>query len=421
MNNQPDDAAIFDQSSSPSILSRRSLLKWMGAATFGMTPGVTSLTQAQQAEAFRQAIGKDHRMVVHNWRPGVLETPLELLREHRLTPKQILFVRNNQLWDGALSADPLPLEGWRVEMIGLLKYPRVIQGSELKRYQPVEVEMVLQCSGNGRSYYADTIKTRGTQWQKGGMGNLRWKGVPLKTLVEGLKLEVDSRARFITAEGQDVPPSDMAADFEHSVPIDEALDRAILALEMNGEPIPAVHGGPVRLIIPGYYGTMNVKWLTRLRFEAEESGNYNHIRRYRTFKRPIEPGTNPPKTLENTRPTWCQRINSTIWSPTDGQQLQAGGLKLRGVAWNDGVVKLKAVEVSTNQGRTWERARLEVPSDPFAWHHWEALLDLPSGRHQIWARAVDATGQGQPLDGSIHWNPSGYEWNGIARVEVIAE
>ena len=421
MNNQPDDAAIFDQSSPPSILSRRSLLKWMGAATFGMMPGVRSLTQAQQAEAFRQAIGKDHRMVVHNWRPGVLETPLELLREHRLTPKQILFVRNNQLWDGALSADPLPLEGWRVEMIGLLKYPRVIQGSELKRYQPVEVEMVLQCSGNGRSYYADTIKTRGTQWQKGGMGNLRWKGVPLKTLVEGLKLEVDSRARFITAEGQDVPPSDKAADFEHSVPIDEALDRAILALEMNGEPIPAVHGGPVRLIIPGYYGTMNVKWLTRLRFEAEESGNYNHIPRYRTFKRPIEPGTNPPKTLENTRPTWRQRINSTIWSPTDGQQLQAGGLKLRGVAWNDGVVKLEAVEVSTNQGRTWERARLEVPSDPFAWHHWEALLDLPSGRHQIWARAVDATGQGQPLDGSIHWNPSGYEWNGIARVEVIAE
>lgn len=404
---------------SSSDLSRRSLLKWSGILTFGIASKFMSFARAQQSEIFKKTIGKNPKMIVHNWNPGVLETPLKLLEKYRLTPKQILFVRNNQIWDGALSLHHLPLENWKIEMKGLINPSAIIQGKELKQHKQTEIEMVLQCSGNGRSHYTNTFRTSGTQWGKGGMGNLRWKGVPLKNLVSDLKLKINSSAKFITAEGRDIPPTNTAADFEHSMPIDDVLDKAILAIEMNGEPIPAVHGGPVRLIIPGYYGTMNIKWLTHLRFETEESNNYNHIHRYRTFKNKIELGSNPPRTTENSRPTWRQKINSTVWFPTNNQEVKGPNLNLRGVAWNDGSVKLKTLEISTNQGKNWDQIQLDFSSGPFAWHHWNAQLKFSSGKHQIWVRAVDITGQKQPLDGSINWNPSGYEWNGITKIDVV--
>ena len=361
-------------------INRRAFLKQtaLGTAAAGVMPAIGPLPHPQgQADSFLAAISKDRRMIVHNWQPGVAETPLVLLREHHITPKDLLFVRNNQLLSGALSMQPLPLEDWTVELIGLVKYPRVIRGEDLAGFEQTEVEMVLQCSGNGRAHYAQTIRTRGTQWNNGGLGNVRWKGVPLKLLIEELKLEVDQAARFIAAEGKDAPPTPEAADFEHSLPLEDVLENAILAVEMNGEAIPAVHGGPVRLIVPGYYGTMNVKWLTRLRFEGQETTNYNHIPRYRTFNKPIGPGTSPPITLDNTSPTWRQRINSLIWVPLDGDSVGAEGSEVQGVAWNDGLVRIETVEVSINAGRSWQRAQLETPSSPFAWYHWTAPLQLP--------------------------------------------
>ena len=402
-------------------LNRRAFLQQtaLGTAAAGVMPAIGTLPHPQgQADSFLAAISKDRRMIVHNWQPGVAETPLELLREHHITPKDLLFVRNNQLLSGALNMRPLPLEDWTVELIGLVKYPRVIKGEDLAGFEQTEVEMVLQCSGNGRAHYAQTIRTRGTQWNNGGLGNVRWKGVPLKVLIEDLKLEVDQAARFIAAEGKDAPPTPEAADFEHSLPLEDVLENAILAVEMNGEAIPAVHGGPVRLIVPGYYGTMNVKWLTRLRFEGQETNNYNHIPRYRTFNKPIGPGTSPPITLENTSPTWRQRINSLIWVPLDGDSVGDEGSEVQGVAWNDGLVRIETVEVSINAGESWQRAQLETPSSPFAWYHWTAPFQLSPGQHEVWARAVDAAGRTQPLDGSIHWNPSGYEWNGVAKIEI---
>lgn len=364
------------------------------------------------------AAGKHSGMIVHNRRPGVLETPLELLREQNLTPKEILFVRNNQLLADSLTLDPISQAGWEVEFIGLVNPPRIVQVSELSGMEQMEVEMVLQCSGNGRANYARSVKTRGTQWQKGGVGNVRWKGVPFQALAERLNLEIDSRARFVAAEGRDGPPVPRAADFEHSIPLDDFQKKGILALEMNGEPIPAVHGGPVRLILPGYYGTMNVKWLSRLRFEAVESSNHNHLPRYRTFNEPIPPGTTPEFTFENSSPTWRQKIKSIIWRPLDGLTLPAGPVEIEGVAWNDGTAVLDSVEVSIDRGKNWRKAEMQSPAGPYSWYPWKIRIDPGSGETEIWSRAVDARGRTQPLDGSIHWNPSGYEWYGVDKVTI---
>jgi hypothetical protein len=107
-----------------------------------------------------------------------------------------------------------------------------------------------------------------------------------------------------------------------------------------------------------------------------------------------------------------------IWSPLDGDSVPAGHLKVSGVAWNDGVVRIEGVELSIDDGGNWQQAQVSTSSSPYGWHLWESTVKLPSGRQEIWARAIDAAGRTQPLDGSIHWNPSGYEWSGVDKVKI---
>ena len=111
-------------------------------------------------------------------------------------------------------------------------------------------------------------------------------------------------------------------------------------------------------MIPGYYGTMNIKWLSRLRFEAHETYNYNQIPRYRVPNRPIEPGAEIEYTFENSQPNWQQKIKSVIFSPLEGATLATGQITVTGVAWNDGAAPITAVEVSTDNGQTWQAAEL---------------------------------------------------------------
>jgi DMSO/TMAO reductase YedYZ molybdopterin-dependent catalytic subunit len=252
------------------------------------------------------------------------------------------------------------------------------------------------------------------------MANVKFKGVPLTAVLDKLKANVSPAAKFVTAEGKDSPIKAGAADFEHSIPLDVALDRTMLALQLNGEPLPAVHGGPVRLVTPGYYGTMNVKWLSRLRLESQETANHHQIKRYRTPLKPIKPGDKFDSTLDNSEPNWDMRIKSVIFTPLENEKLPAGRIKIDGVAWNDGAAPITAVEVSTDAGAKWHRATLKAPDSPYAWYAWKIELNLPAGQHTISSRAIDALGRTQPIDGAIHWNPAGYAWNGVQHIHIKA-
>lgn len=406
-------------------IDRRQFLMRTGAAAamLGFFPSVLR-AQAQAApKASEVIIGKDPRLLVHNTRTGVLETPLPLLREHKITPKELFFVRNNQVLAGGKTLEALPLAGWIIEIVGLVRRPARFEATELRKLPQQEVTMVLQCSGNGRSFYAKYAKkTSGTQWKHGGMGQTVWKGPKLKDVLEYFKVEVyEQGAKYLTANGRDLP-SGTKPDFEHSLPWTDPYvrDNAILAIEMNGEPIPAVHGGPVRLVVPGYYGTMNVKWIGTLRFEAHETYNYNHTVRYRVPLYPVEPGkfSKSDYNFVNSRPSWHQKIKSVIFSPLDGETVKAGTVKVSGVAWNDGVVPIDQVEVSIDRGKTWQTAKPQAPDSPFGWTHWETYVALSAGEREIWVRAIDKLGRTQPLNGGIDWNPSGYEWNGADRITV---
>ena len=411
MNSDPSQPASQD------VEKRRVFLKQLSAGAVSAAAIASDGGAAEPAVKKSPVDGKDDRLVVLKPFPAVLETPTPLLTKDSLTPVDLLFVRNNQQPENAGTTTATPLAGWKIELVGLLSKTLTFDAGELAELPQTEYEMVLQCSGNSRSLYAQTVETKGTQWGRGGMGNVAFAGVKLSTLLERKGVRVKTSAKFMAAEGRDNPLPDKE-DFEHSLPIKDVLGRSILALRLNGKPLPAIHGGPVRLITPGVYATMHMKWLSRLRFEAEETTNYNQIPRYRVPLRSIEPGEAIEYTYANSRFNWDMKVKSVVLTPTPGAQIGPGEVQVQGVAFNDGRAAIDAVHVSVDQGKTWRRAQLQPPQSPYAWTRFAATMRLPRGKHTIWARAVDRLGRSQPLDGSIDWNPSGYEWNGVEKIPV---
>ena len=377
---------------------------------------LTKQTQTRAAELAALIEGKDRRLEVLSAVPLVLSTPVGLLAQQSITDKKYLFVRNIQDLAEGMTLEPLPLEGWETEMVGLIRPSRVvIRLEELLNMDQVEYEMILQCSGNGRTQYRGIP---GTPWDQGGVGNVRFAGVPVKAMLERYNATIDPQVKYVTAEGHDLPMGLEKPDFEHSLPVAPVLERSIFALRLNGEPLPGIHGGPVRLVTPGLFGTMQVKWLRRLRFETAESTNFYHATEYRVPLSLLKPGEKFRFTMENSRPTWDIRLMSYILEPESGAKLKAGAITVSGVAYNDGSVRLESVLVSFDRGQSWQPAKFQVPDSPYAWYRWTTQANLKPGVHEIWSRAIDALGRTQPLDGSIFWNPNGYEWTGVFKVEV---
>jgi DMSO/TMAO reductase YedYZ molybdopterin-dependent catalytic subunit len=250
------------------------------------------------------------------------------------------------------------------------------------------------------------------------VANIKFSGVPLLAVLRKHNVKIDREAKFMTAEGKDLPLGLEMPDFEHSLPLADALEKSIFALGLNGEPLPGVHGGPVRLVTPGFYRTMHVKWLRRLRFEATESTNFYHATEYRVPKGFLKPGEKFKFSLENSIPTWKIRLMSFIFDPEPGATLKSGAQTFGGVAFNDGAARLETLLVSFDRGQSWRQAALRAPASPYAWYPWMIQAELKPGVYQVWSRAVDVLGRSQPLDGSIYWNPNGYEWNGVHKVDV---
>ena len=298
--------------------------------------------------------GKDGRLEVLSAKPLVLQTPLELLAGRRITETAYLYVRNVEDLPDAMTIRPIGLGDWAVEVGGLIgRSPLAIPATDLVDMDQVEVEMVLQCSGNGRTRFGGAP---GTPWGLGGVGNVRFAGVPLSAVLDRWGIRVDPRATFVTAGSRATGTGRAPDGFEHSLPAADVLDRSILALRLNGDPLPGVHGGPVRLVTPGYFGTMQVKWLDRLRFETAESTGFFHATEYRVPLSPAQPGEPFQFTLENSRPTWLLQLTSFIVEPVAGSTLTAGPVTVSGFAFNDGAARLASVEVSVDRGVSWRSA-----------------------------------------------------------------
>jgi len=402
----------------PDFNRRRFLATAAAASTLAGSLQLASADTVQPVSAAKLVKGKDKRLTVHKQFPASMESPPALL-DSAITPASLLFIRNNQQPDDVAHIGGMPLKNWKIEFTGLAGGKTfTLNAADLAELEQVEHAVVLQCCGNGRAQFSQAAQTKGTQWSRGAMGNVRFAGVPIKAIVKKYNLALDDKLRFAAGEGNDeaLPGAD---DFEHSLPVHDVIERGYLATRMNGEPLPAIHGGPVRLVVPGFFATMQIKWLTRLRFEMDESTNHHHAGRYRAPKRPMRPGVKQPYTLANSNPCWRLKVKSVVLSHAPGAKVPANRpTVIRGVAFNDGAVRIDSVEISTDRGASWHRAKLEEATGRYGWQRWSAPVTLAAGKQEVWSRATDAHGRSQPLNGSIHWNPSGYEWNGVEKIPL---
>jgi DMSO/TMAO reductase YedYZ molybdopterin-dependent catalytic subunit len=271
---------------------------------------------------------------------------------------------------------------------------------------------VLECAGNGRSFYRPTVP--GLQWENGGVGNGRWKGVRLGDILR--KAGVKDSGKHVLMDGADAPIGAMP-DFQRSLPVGKALaPETLLAYEMNGEPLSKSHGFPLRVVAPGWAGDSWVKWLTSLQVIAQDFDGFFMKTAYRYPNLTVAPGTtvdpNDMSPVEELRP------KTVIAGPAEGARLTAESVRIYGAAWS-GEAPVAKVEVSTDSGRSWRLATLGKDRAQFGWRLWEASWS-PSkpGSYVLLARATDSAGRAQPL--VADWNPSGYLWNAVAqrRVEV---
>lgn len=361
---------------------------------------------AQVKGADEPAIAGKRPMILHNDRPEDLETPVKYFDSY-LTPVDAFFVRQHIPRPG-----PIDPDSYRLTLNGMVSKPAQISLADLKKLPQYTVPATLECTGNGRGFYSP--KVPGIQWGRGAVGNAEWKGPRVSDV---LKLAgVDPKAAFIEIDGADEGVMS-TPDFIRSMPMKKALHPAtLLALSMNGE-TPAIHGFPVRLIVPGWDGTSWVKWVTRITAAAEEGKGFFMNPGYRYPKYALPPGTPArPAELEVIE---GMPVKSTITAPEDQSKASTDTVSIRGFAWA-GEEAIERVEISTDGGSKWHDAQLLSPKLNFAWRlfHLDWKPTEP-GYYTILSRATDSAGRIQPFVPA--WNPSGYLWNGVDRVGVTVE
>jgi len=333
------------------------------------------------------------------------ETPLELLTDY-LTPNELFFVRSHWI---PRTPDP---KTWHLTVDGEVENPMTLSLADLRNLPVTEVTCVLQCAGNGRGLYTPSVP--GVQWRYGAAGNARWRGVRVKDVLE--RAHVKSTAQHLHAFGSDDPP-DKVPPFLRSIEITKAMEDAILAWEMNGEPLPAIHGASLRLVVPGWAGDHWMKWLVRLSPQPEAAKGFYMDTAYRYPLTPGAPGV--AFKPEEMKPLTELFVKSNI--TTAPRTARVGkSVRIAGFAFS-GAPDIARVELSDDDGVTWHEARLDPRHAPYAWRLWSyAWTPAKSGRNTLLARATDSRGNVQPREAV--WNQSGYCYNAwhSAGVEVKA-
>lgn len=347
-------------------------------------------------------------------RPPQLETPFGVFAQSvadgsLLTPNDAFYVRYSM---GQLPLD-LDAAAWRLAVGGHVSRPLSLSLADLKAMPTAQVVAVNQCSGNSRGFSEPRVG--GGQLGHGAMGNARWTGVPLNAVLQAAGLKAG--ALEVMFEGLDGPVLPTGHDFAKSLSVDHAADgEVLLAWAMNGEPLPFLNGFPLRLVVPGWFGTYWVKHLERITvLDRPFDGYFMH----KTYRLPdnacgcVEPGTRAEKTVPISR----LRVRSFITSVKDGAKLKAGRQELAGFAF-DGGAGIQRVMVSADDGRSWADARLGPDLGRFSFRGWSLPVELAPGGHVLMARAETHAGEVQPMVAG--WNPSGYARNVVERVKVTA-
>ena len=343
-------------------------------------------------------------------RPPQLETPFSVFNEGVLTPNDAFFVRYH------LATVPLDIDSdkFRLQIKGDVKSPCEFSLADLKaKFEPVELVSVNQCSGNGRGFSQPRVP--GGQMGNGAMGNARWKGVPLKQVLQ--KAGLGAGARQIAFNGLDAPVLEKTPDFIKALDLDHALDgEVMLAYEMNGEELPILNGYPLRLVVPGYYGTYWIKHVHEITVLNEVFNGFWMTAAYRIPDNAcacVEPGTAPSRTIPINR----LNVRSFITSLEDGQEIRAGQTTtLKGITF-DGGSGIREVLFSEDGGRSWREAGLGRDLGKYSFREWQiSFAPKQTGSFDLKCKATNRIGQSQPLEPL--WNPPGYMRNVVETVRV---
>ena len=391
--------------------TRRDFLKAAGVLSamtaFGEIPSNLFASDERRLVRFPEKTD----LILLTSRPPQLETPLHHFKE-LITPNNALFVR----WHITPIPTSVDLNLWRLKVGGNTEKELQLSIDDLKKFEKVTYTAVIQCSGNGRSFFEPRVP--GGQWGNGAMGNITWSGSRLKDIINTAGIK--SGSVDVSFNGLDTGTLPTVPDFIKSLPVDKAMEEDIIvAYEMNGEPLTMLNGFPARLIVPGWYATYWVKSLSEITILSKPFEEFWMKPAYRIPDNPcgcITPGTTPKKTVPISRMT----TRSLIVEPLNGASLKANKpVEVMGIAFSGGY-SIKDVIVSMDGGKSWHQAKLGEDLGRYSWIQWfYPWKPSKPGKYTLMALATNSIGESQPFDSL--WNPSGYLWNKIEKTEVVVK
>jgi len=337
--------------------------------------------------------------------------PADLLRCHPVTPTELFFTRNH----GAVP--DIDAGTYRLEITGGVAQPMALSLDQLQRdYPAASVVATISCAGLRREELNAVRPLPGeVPWGTEPISTGVWTGARLADVLAGARpLAGATYAAFTGLD--EVQRHGERFGFGGSIPLAKALaGETLLAYQLNGAPLPPVHGFPLRALVPGYVGARSVKWLTRITLQAEPSDNYFQAKAYRVFAPTVDADN---VVWERGVPLADTPLNSVIWSPEPEALLTAGAIQVSGWACANGGRTIERVELSWDGGATWHQAALQADRTAWAWCLWDVQVQLPVGHHTLMVRAWDSDGNSQPEDPAALWNFKGYANNAWHRVPV---
>lgn len=281
---------------------------------------------------------------------------------------------------------------------------------DLRRRPQVTLPVTFECAGNGRALFEPRPVSQ--PWILEAVGTGEWTGTPLRGVLEEAGVRSGAVDVLFTGSDRGVE-GEVEQTYERAVPVDESMrEEVLLVHSMNGQPLLPQHGAPLRLVVPGWYGMTNVKWLTAISVLDQPYDGYQNARSYRFRTDPDERG----ELISRMHPRALMLPPGIPEFMSRTRVVDAGAVRLQGRAWS-GLGDIVRVEVSTDGGSIWNDALLEAPVSTWAWRGWTYDWNAESGEHVLCCRATDSTGETQPLE--PQWNVGGYSNNAVQRVPVL--
>jgi sulfite oxidase len=358
--------------------------------------------------------GKRQDMIVRDGSPFNAEPPATALAGGEITAIDTFYSRNHGPFP-----DIAP-EHWRLQVDGMVDTPRTLTYEQLiNGFSAHSLTATLACAGNRR---AELLKVRPIPgkdpWAHGAISTAEWRGARLADVLDAAGVHRDDGLHVAFSAPDVAPEAVPVQSYGSSIPLDKAMsEEVLLAWEMNSEPLPRIHGGPVRVVVPGYVGARSVKWVNAIRVQSVPSENYFQASDYRILPPETDPDTAAPGEGISLS---SLPLNCDILVPADDAEIPAGPLTIRGWAMAGDGRGIGRVDVSVDGGRTWRQADVQPTTNRWAWRLWSLTVDVQPGTMSLTARTWDDTGVTQPESPAPLWNPRGYGNNAWARINVSA-